>query len=234
MYVVKECTKCKEYKLLSEFNRSINRLFGVRADCKDCRSELNKQYHQQNKEYRNERTKQYDKQNKEQRKEYWEKNKERISEQRKQFREQNKERINERQKQYREQNKEHVSEVAKQYYKQRRQTDPLFKMRCNLRNLINMSMKNQGYTKRSKTYNILGVDFETFKKHIERQFTKGMNWENHGTYGWHYDHILPISSAQTEEEALKLNHYTNFQPLWAADNRRKSDKIVPAQVSLRI
>ena len=247
MYVIKECSKCKEHKLLSEFGKQINRPFGVSADCKACIkkrgevyreqnkeriNERNKQYHQQNKEYRNERTKQYDKQNKEQRKEYWEKNKERISEQRKQFREQNKERINERQKQYREQNKEHVSEVAKQYYKQRRQTDPLFKMRCTLRNLIGMSMKNQGYTKKSKTYNILGVDFETFKKHIERQFTKGMTWNNHGE--WHYDHIIPVSSAKTEEEVLKLNHYTNFQPLWAADNRLKSDKIVPAQVMLRI
>ena len=93
-------------------------------------------------------------------------------------------------------------------------------------------MKNQGYTKRSKTFDILGVDFDTFKKHIERQFTKGMTWNNHGE--WHYDHIIPISSAKTEEEVIKLNHYTNFQPLWAEDNLRKSNKIVPAQVLLRI
>ena len=50
-----------------------------------------------------------------------------------------------------------------------------------------------------------------------------MNWDNRGE--WHYDHIIPISNAKTEEEVNKLNHYTNFQPLWAKDNRFKSSKI---------
>jgi len=26
---------------------------------------------------------------------------------------------------------------------------------------------------------------------------------------------IPLSSAKTEEETLKLNHYSNLQPLWA-------------------
>ena len=43
-----------------------------------------------------------------------------------------------------------------------------------------------------------------------------MSWSNHGK--WHLDHIIPISSARTKEEAIKLNHYSNFQPLWAIDN----------------
>ena len=59
-----------------------------------------------------------------------------------------------------------------------------------------------------------------------------MTWENQGE--WHFDHIIPISSAQTEEEVIKLNHYTNFQPLWAEDNLRKSNKIEPTQIKLRI
>jgi hypothetical protein len=49
-----------------------------------------------------------------------------------------------------------------------------------------------------------------------------MSWENQGE--WHLDHIMPISLAKTEEEVIKLNHYTNFQPLWAEDNVRKSNK----------
>lgn len=52
-----------------------------------------------------------------------------------------------------------------------------------------------------------------------------MNWENHGIYcgkpnhGWDIDHIIPLSSAKTEEELLRLNHYTNLRPLCSYHNR---------------
>ena len=51
-----------------------------------------------------------------------------------------------------------------------------------------------------------------------------MSWENAGQ--WHYDHIYPVSLAKDEEELIRLNHYTNFQPLWAEDNLRKGSKII--------
>jgi hypothetical protein len=51
-----------------------------------------------------------------------------------------------------------------------------------------------------------------------------MSWENYGE--WHIDHIIPISSAKTNQEVYKLNHHTNFQPLWAEDNLRKSNKLI--------
>ena len=50
-----------------------------------------------------------------------------------------------------------------------------------------------------------------------------MSWDNHGE--WHLDHIIPMASATNEKEVIKLNHYTNFQPLWAEENLQKSDKI---------
>jgi hypothetical protein len=70
---------------------------------------------------------------------------------------------------------------------------------------------------------MLGCDYDFFKAYIERQFKQGMTWENHGK--WHFDHIIPVSSAKNEEELIKLNHYTNFQPLWAEENLSKSNKI---------
>jgi hypothetical protein len=51
-----------------------------------------------------------------------------------------------------------------------------------------------------------------------------MTLENHGE--WHLDHIIPISSAETEEDIMLLNHYTNFQPLWWYDNLKKGAKIL--------
>lgn len=46
-------------------------------------------------------------------------------------------------------------------------------------------------------------------------------------YGWGMDHIIPISYAKTEEDVIKLNHYTNLQPLCSFVNRViKRDKII--------
>ena len=36
----------------------------------------------------------------------------------------------------------------------------------------------------------LGCNIETFKKHLEQQFTEGMSWENYGE--WHIDHKIPL------------------------------------------
>ena len=58
-----------------------------------------------------------------------------------------------------------------------------------------------------------------------------MNWDNYGlyngelNYGWDIDHIIPHSLGKTENEILKLNHYTNLQPLSSHTNRDiKKDK----------
>jgi hypothetical protein len=217
MYIVKQCTKCEEYKLLCNFQNKKNGKFGKHYYCKLCTSQYKKQYRKNNKDYINQYNKQFIKKKSEE-------DKKRAKEYQEQYRKNNKQRI----KQWREDNKLR----AKQYQKNKREKYPLYKMICNIRNLVGSSMKRQGYSKSSKTHKILGCDYETFKKHIERQFTKGMNWNNQGE--WHYDHIIPISSAQTEEEVIKLNHYTNFQPLWAEDNLIKSNKIEPTQIKLRI
>lgn len=76
--------------------------------------------------------------------------------------------------------------------------------------------------KNFKTMDALGCTSLELKHHLESRFTEGMNWDNYGK--WHVDHIKPISLAKTEQEAIQLSHYTNLQPLWAADNLKKSNK----------
>jgi hypothetical protein len=52
-----------------------------------------------------------------------------------------------------------------------------------------------------------------------------MTWDNKGlyngelNYGWDIDHVIPVSSGMTEEEVVKLNHFTNLQPLCSKINR---------------
>jgi hypothetical protein len=101
-------------------------------------------------------------------------------------------------------------------------TDPLFKLRHNLKNLIRNSIKNNGFKKNTKTARILGCSIIEFKEHIKNQFFKGMSWNNYGE--WEYDHIRPVSWAKSEFEIIELNHYSNFQPLWKKDNRSKSNR----------
>lgn len=66
--------------------------------------------------------------------------------------------------------------------------------------------------------------------YIESKFTEGMTWENHGQSNvcdkWQLDHIIPINSATSEEEMIKLNHYSNFQPLCETENKSKSDRLI--------
>jgi len=60
------------------------------------------------------------------------------------------------------------------------------------------------------------------KRHIERQFSRGMTWENHGAV-WHVDHIVPVASFDLTDigEVKRCFALTNLRPLWAEANRRK-------------
>ena len=59
-----------------------------------------------------------------------------------------------------------------------------------------------------------------------------MNWDNYGlyngeeNYGWDLDHIVPVSSAQCEEDIYRLNHHSNIQPLCSYVNRYVKRDIV--------
>jgi len=161
---------------------------------------------------------------KEYQKEYRLNNKDKSKEYQKEYYLNNKDNIKEYKKEYFQKNKDKSIEYQKEYNKNRRKGDYLFKLRGNISCLIGASIRNQGYTKRSKTYKILGCTFEEFKEHLEKQFTKGMTWENQGE--WHLDHIYPVSLAKDEKHLIELNHYTNFQPLWAIDNIIKGNKIL--------
>ena len=101
----------------------------------------------------------------------------------------------------------------------------MFKLRHNISNSIRQSFNRNGFTKQSRTYKILGCSYNDFKLRLESKFEPWMNWGNYGlydgtpNYGWDIDHIIPLSSAMTEEELIKLNHYTNLRPLCSHINR---------------
>lgn len=124
---------------------------------------------------------------------------------------------------YRQKNKKSIREKDIIYRRERMKTDPLYRAKMDARNIIRKALSERGYSKKSKTEEILGCSFVEFKKHIESLFTENMSWKNRSE--WHIDHIIPLAFAENEKEILLINHYTNLRPLWIKDNQLKSDNI---------
>jgi len=121
--------------------------------------------------------------------------------------------------------KEKIMAYMKEYSKRKRKEDPLFKLKANLRSRIYDIFRNKNLPKNSSTEQILSCSFIEFKQYLESKFESWMNWDNYGlyngtpNYGWDIDHIIPMSKGLTEDEVIKLNHYTNLQPLCSYYNR---------------
>lgn len=114
---------------------------------------------------------------------------------------------------------------AKRIYKMRRER-PYEKLAATIRSRIYDYLKH-GY-KSAKMEVLLGMTWKELKIYLEKKFKEGMTWENYGFYGWHADHIIPLSSFDLtkDEEQKKAFHYTNLQPLWAKENLQKHAKVL--------
>ena len=241
----KKCSTCKEMKDGQEFGKRKTNPDGLRTQCKLCESIAAKKWRKNNPEkekarkakYRNnpanhakelEYKKKYREEHKEEikeraRKHYLE-NQESNKEKARLYREANSEKIKEAAAKYREENREAMNERNRGRTQKRRESDPFEMFKHRIRNNIRAGFKNKNCKKGNKTKDILGCSFEFFREYIEAQFTDGMSWERLSEI--HLDHIIPLASAKTEDDVIKLCHYTNYQPLWALDNIRKSDKTI--------
>jgi hypothetical protein len=125
---------------------------------------------------------------------------------------------------YVEANKEKIQERSKEYVAKRWSERRKDKSQHYINELIKNGIRRYIVDKRGKSYrDILGDTFDNVRLHIERQFKEGMSWSNFGE--WHIDHIVPLASGNNNDEWIKLNHYTNLQPLWAKENLQKGARI---------
>ena len=205
---------------------------------KESVAEYKKQYYRDNKDSINEYKNQWYQTNKESviesRKKYYKKNKDSIVEYKQQYHQTNREALLEKNRQYRQANKEAIAEKRKQwfqankekvnkYVRERKANNPVVRMISGLRTGLWQAMN--GRRKPKKTMELLGCSQEYLRDHLSAQFTEGMTLENYGE--WHIDHIIPVASFDHDdpEQVAICWHYTNFQPLWAEDNLKKSDKL---------
>lgn len=194
---MKICTKCKISKDKDSFFKDRSKSDGFTSSCKSCISLKNGKYQKSNPIKRSKWNASYIAKNrdkiKEREREWWYSGGGR--------------------------------EYATNYKRSRRKADPIYNLAMNLRSSISNIFEKSNLQKRLRTLEILGCSFIEFKEYLESKFEPWMTWDNKGlyngtiNYGWDIDHIIPISSAKTEDDIIKLNHYTNLQPLCGYYNR---------------
>lgn len=103
-------------------------------------------------------------------------------------------------------------------------SDPAYRLGVLLRQRTQHALK--GKVKVGSAVKHLGCTPAEAKAHIESLFRDGMTWENQGRWGWHVDHVRPLSSFDlTDPEQFRAaSHYTNLQPLWWHENLTKHAK----------
>jgi hypothetical protein len=117
-----------------------------------------------------------------------------------------------------------VRENDAKYRRERYATNNEFRCIQSLRARFLIALRAEKITKRGSFSKSLGYSMSELVAHIERQFTKGMSWDNHGE--WHIDHITPISVLVRDgiTDPAVVNCLSNLRPLWAKENISKGSR----------
>lgn len=108
-----------------------------------------------------------------------------------------------------------------------RMLDPGFRLHSNISRAVRASIADK---QRRKWEDLVGYTLADLTAHIERQFTNGMTWANHGRGpgSWNVDHIIPRCSFSfttgDDPEFLQCWALSNLQPLWWEQNIAKGGR----------
>ena len=225
--ITKKCSKCEQVKEVCFFSKNNTTKDKLHCSCKEC----DKKKYFENRDRNIVNMRNYKKNNSEKLQEYYLQNQENYREYRKSKKDLIKVYMKEyylnnleKRKKYLESTKQERNLKRNISEKKRRNSDSLFKLKIYVRNRIGFYLKKNTVTKINNTFKIVGCSPQELKIYLEQKFIYGMSWNNQGE--WHIDHIMPLSSAKTEEDLYKLCHFTNLQPMWAIDNIKKGSKIL--------
>lgn len=223
----KRCRKCGEIKDIDLFNHDNRRKDKHKDICRECSKKYSIQYEATHKERRKRYNKQYNE-------DYYPKNREKVILKMKEYYNTHKDKFKEYNilhkgdkhiymKLWREQNWEEIKKYYNEYTRLKLKTDPNFKFGVRLRVRICSLLKSK---KQFKTVELIGCSIQELKNHLQNQFKDGMSWDNNSYYGWHLDHIKPVSLFDLTDpiQQKECFHYTNLQPLWWWENLTKSNK----------
>lgn len=212
----KQCTACKEIKPFKDFYKSKLGKYGLLSQCKICRGERIKKWRQNNPQ-RIEFYQAKSRENPPDRSEYF-----------KEYAKNNPEKQKARSSRAYERYKKDKPDILKGIRKRsdlKRIANPVFKLSKIFSCAIYQSLKRKkdGY----RWENLVNYTLQDLIPHLEKQFKPGMSWDNQGK--WHIDHIIPKSlfkfESYNDREFRQCWALCNLQPLWAADNLRKHNKV---------
>jgi len=121
-----------------------------------------------------------------------------------------------------EQYRQHIRKRNKRR-RARQKLDPRWRFERAVRTRLRKTLRDA--KRMHRTFDLVGCTIGELRGHIERQFSSGMTWDNHGSAPgkWELDHRIPVASFDLSD-AVQLRacfHYSNLQPLWYEVNRRK-------------
>lgn len=116
-------------------------------------------------------------------------------------------------------------EVRNTSRRERYASDVLYKLGVNLRSRLGGVIRTMKGQKNSRSLELLGCSIDWLKAHLESNFKTGMTWENHGPV-WEIDHVKPCAKFDLADpkQQKACFHWTNFQPLFVEENRKKGCK----------
>lgn len=223
MKQLKRCSKCEKEKPVDEFSKRKLAKDGHNCWCKTCAKDYAKIYCQKNKEKLREYHKKWYMDNKDRIIER--EDKVRKKEYLKEYYKKNKNKLRDYNKKYREKNKKYLSDKSKRYNRARRKSDPIYKLKGNVRTSITMSFHRMGTIKTSQCEKILGCNINEFVTYLKQSWLMeyGTEWVGQPC---HIDHIIPLATAKTEDDVVRLCHYSNLRLITPEDNMKKSNNLI--------
>ena len=130
---------------------------------------------------------------------------------------------------YREANRERLLEAqrirGRKNFAARYGVDLQFTLKHRVGSLLRVSLSKGRKSRRF--VEILGYSLDELRAHLEKQFSRGMNWDEFMAGRIHVDHIIPVSlfniSSDSCDEFKACWALPNLRPLWASENCAKKD-----------
>jgi hypothetical protein len=222
----RSCTSCCLVLPFARFSRSSRDSLGIRAQCKACVSANSKAFYARDLKRQRERSKNYHARNAE-------KNRIRL----RRWRKANPAKAAAIAKSWKERNPEKKQAITRRSY-ERKMASPQGRLENSTKAVVSASLK-PGVKNGRQTFSLLGYSVDKLRRHLEARFLPGMSWKNYGKFGWHVDHIVPLSAfnydAPEHADFKRAWALANLRPLWARDNWSKHAKLTaPFQPSLAL